>query len=161
MTYLAPVVGDSIQINTYNRWEQAFQIYSNIITAQFPEKASELLQYNHTIHMVSTTYVWENIYAYNREFRHHISRHPERSWSIILQQAWTMLLKDRQRSDGSNSFFQKGGFGSGGHQNKKDREPCRHFNKGHCTYGLSCPYDHRCSVKKCRKFGHGVHICHL
>ena len=77
MTYLAPVAGDSIQINTYNRWEQAFRIYSNIITAWFPEKASELLQYNHTIHMASMTYVWENVYAYDREFRHHISHHPE------------------------------------------------------------------------------------
>ena len=48
-----------------------------------------------------------------------------------------------------------------GVKKKKDREPCRHFNKGRCTYGLSCHYDHRCSVKKCRKFGHGVHICHL
>ena len=30
-----------------------------------------------------------------------------------------MLLKDWQCSDGSYSFFQKGGFGSGGCQKKK------------------------------------------
>ena len=31
------------------------------------------------------------------------------------------------------------------------------FNKGKCTAGLSCKYDHRCL--ECGKFGHGEHIC--
>ena len=70
-----------------------------------------------------------------------------------------MLLKDRLRND--NSFFQKGSFGSGGKQNRKDKEPCKRFNKGRRTFGLSCRYDHRCSVKKCEKFGHGAHVCQL
>ena len=43
----------------------------------------------------------------------------------------------------------------------RDSEPCRRFNKGRCTFGLSCKFDHRCSVKKCGKFGHGAHQCRL
>ena len=93
-------------------------MYSNILTAKFPSKASELLQYNHVIHTASVTYHWENVYAYDREFRQHISRHPARSWVVILQQAWTMLLKDRLCSD--NHFFQKGHHPGG--KQKQERQ---------------------------------------
>ena len=57
----------------------------------------ELTQYNHVIHTTSMSYIWDNVYAYDKEFRYRIARHPTRSWSVILQQAWTMLIKDRVR----------------------------------------------------------------
>ena len=85
-------------------------------------------------------------------------RHPEKSGGVILQQAWTMLLKDRIHNH-SNQLFQKGNLPR--NKSKKDKEPCKRFNWGKCTFGLSCKFDHRCSVPKCGKFGHGAHICHL
>ena len=45
--------------------------------------------------------------------------------------------------------------------NKGRKELCKRFNKGRCSYGLACIFDHRCSVPKCRKFGHGAHMCRL
>ena len=153
MTYFAPVDRDTIQISSYGKWEQAFRVYSNILTSKFPTKSTELLQYNHTIHTASMSYIWENVYAYDREFRQHVGHHPSQTWSVILQQAWTMLLKDRIKSQ--ENFFHKSGGG------KSKKEPCRRFNKGSCTFGLSCKYDHRCAIKKCGKFGHGAHICRL
>ena len=54
-------------------------------------------------------------------------------------------------------MFQKGSHSGG----KKRGEPCNRFNKGICMYGLSCHYDHHCSVKSSGKWGHGVHICRL
>ena len=128
VTFLAPV-GECegwregvAQINSYLKWEQAFRVYSNILTTHYPAKVTELLQYNHTIHTASTSYVWENVYSYDKEFQHHISRHPYRAWNIILQQAWTMLLKDWLKH--YNNLFQKGNHP----RNKKDKEPCRRFN---------------------------------
>ena len=90
------VVGN---ISSFARWEQAFRVYSNIYTRQFPQRASELIQYNHVIHTTAMTYAWNNVYAYNINFRLHMSRHPQRSWSVILQQAWNLRLKDRHRED--------------------------------------------------------------
>ena len=105
-TYLSPVSDrDNVQINSYSKWEQAFRVYANVLTSRFPTKATELLQYNHTIQTASFSYYWDNVSAYDKEFRQHIARHPERSWSVILQQAWTMLLKDRICN--SNHLFQK------------------------------------------------------
>ena len=156
-SFLSPVSDrDNLSINTYNRWEQAFRIYSNIITSKFPGKATELLQYNHTIHMASTSYSWDNVYLYDKEFRYHISRHPYHSWSVILQQAWTMLLKDRIKYDNN---YQRNGQRSSGKGYGGNKEICKHFNRGKCTFGLSCRYDHRCAMPKCGKFGHGAHIC--
>ena len=157
MTFLSPVADrDNMQITSFGRWEQAFCVFANIITTRYPAKAPELLQYSYTIHMASTSYVWDNVYSYDKEFRRHISRFPMRSWNVILQQVWTMLLKDRLKGDGGASH--KGGPPSTG---KGKREPCRRYNKGKCTFGLSCNYDHRCSVLKCGKFGHGAHICRM
>ena len=95
-------------------------------------------------------YMWDNVYLYDVEFRIHISQNPERHWSTILQQAWSMFLKDRV----------KYGKGSGDSKNRsRTREPCRRFNKGNCTYGINCKFDHRCSIPNCGKLGHGAHIC--
>ena len=146
---------DDVQIVSYFKWEQAFRIYSNVLTSKFPNKSTELLQYHHTIHTASMAYVWENVYAYDKEFRQHIGRHPMRAWNVILQQAWTMLLKDRLKQD--NMFFQRGPKGG----NKGGKEICKCFNRGKCTFGSSCKFDHRCAIPKCNKFGHGAHICHL
>ena len=103
-TFWSPV-SESVSINCYNRWEQAFRIYSDIFTRKHPTRSSELIQYNHIIHTISSTYVWENVYAYDKEFRLHIGKHPEHSWSVILQQARSMRLRD-QLSKSDNSFYQ-------------------------------------------------------
>ena len=102
--FLSPMADrENVNITSYVKWEQALRVFSNILTSQYPYKSPKLLQYNHTIHTASMSYHWENVYSYDREFRHHISRHPTRSWGVILQQAWTMILKDRIKSD--NGLF--------------------------------------------------------
>ena len=140
-------------INSFTKWEQAFRVFSNVYTQAYPGKSSELIQYNHTIYTAAQNFVWENVYAYDKEFRIHISNFPQRSWSVILQQAWTMCLKDRvYRQDENRS-------GNGKHKFK--REACKRFNKGLCKKGFNCKYEHRCTVPDCTKLGHGVHICQM
>ena len=134
-------------ISSYLKWHQAFRIYSDILTSRHPHKANELFQYEHVIHAASQNY--QNVYAYDKDFRLHISQYPQRTWAIILQQAYSMRLKDKLRSD--NNYFAKG---SG---NNVRKEECRLFQKGKCNYGANCKYDHRCTV--CNKFGHGAYSC--
>ena len=101
-------------ISSFNKWEQAFRVFTDIYTREFPNCSAELIQYNHVIHTAALTYSWDNVCRYDRQFRVHMSNHPTRSWSIILQQAWSMTLKDKhgntaqmsgkdQRSKGGNS----------------------------------------------------------
>ena len=73
--YLVPAndSGSSGGIHSYGKWDQAFRVYSDIITSPFPDKAQELIQYNHSIHTASQTFIWENMYLYDKDFRIHIS----------------------------------------------------------------------------------------
>ena len=140
---------DITGIANFNRWEQAFRVYSNVYLKEHPDRAAELIQYNHIIFSASSTFVWDNVYQYDKEFSMHLSSFPERSWGIILQQAWSMCLKDRLYHHGSNKQQHNGSKGK--------KEICQRFNKGLCTAGRNCKYDHRCLG--CGKFGHGIHIC--
>ena len=71
-TFFVPVTDrESTQISDFGRWEQAFQIFSNVYTTKYPNKAPELIQYNHVIHTASLSYTWDNVYHYDKEFRLH------------------------------------------------------------------------------------------
>ena len=122
-------------------------MYSNIYLREHPERATELVQYNHIICTAASAYTWENVYTYDHEFRIHMGNFPQKSWGLILQQAWTMFLKDRLRSNGP-----------GGSQFRQKKEICKRYNKGLCTAGMGCKYDHKCL--ECGTFGHEAYICH-
>ena len=66
--------GSAFNITSFHRWEQAFRVLSNIYTRQYPHRAAELIQYNHVIHTASMTYSWNNVYAYDIDFRLHMSK---------------------------------------------------------------------------------------
>ena len=119
--YLIPANETPLGIASYAKWDQAFRIYSDVITSRYPGKAHELIQYNHVIHTASQTYVRDNVYMYDKDFRIHISRNPSRSWAVILQQSWTMRIKDRH-----NHAHNRTGNGSN-ISNGKSKDYCRRF----------------------------------
>ena len=126
-------------------------MFSHIYMPFHPNRAEELIQYNHIIHTAAQIFAWENVYRYDREFRTHMSRHHlNRSWGVILQQAWSMFLKDKIDRTGQD---QRGSSGGG-----TRRKLCSDYNSGNCTFGKKCCFDHRCSF--CNKFGHGAYNCH-
>ena len=152
-SFFIPAERENSGITNFNKWEQAFRVFMNIFTKEYPDRVTELIQYNHIIFTAAASYQWDNVYTYDKEFRAHMSNFPSRSWAVILQQAWTMYIKDRIRHNDQNAG--RNGFGFGG--NKRRKEECRHFNKGKCTAGLGCRYDQCCL--ECGKFGHGALIC--
>ena len=139
-------------INSYSMWNQAFCVFTNIYTSRFPYKAVELTQYNHVIRTAASTYKWSNVYRYDIDFRIHMSRNPLRSWSVILQLSWSLRLKEKLRLDEHRDDR----YGNGD-RGKTRQDICWRYNRGRCTYGNSCKFDHKCSV--CLKFGHGAHNC--
>ena len=90
-----------------------------------------------------------------------MSKHPECNWAIILQQAWSMKLKDRivhQEGFQQFSLVANSNNGRATPPSAKFNEACRRYNKGKCKYGPSCHYEHKCSY--CGKFGHPILKCH-
>ena len=159
--YYVPV-NENTQISNFYRWEQAFRVFSNVFTKFHPQRSSKLIEYNHTIHTISQSYVWENVYMYDKDFRIHISHNPQRYWSVILQQAWSLRLKDKINVSNQGAA-RSSGSPSRGHNSNQDAngdkipEPCRRYNKGRCPFGAACHFKHRCSF--CFKFGHSILHC--
>ena len=143
---------DAISITNFAKWEQAFRVYFDIYSRAHQTRASELLQYCHVINTISTQYIWDNVYMYDKDFRLHMARHPDRSWAIILQQTWSVRLRERLHLNHNNNT-------PGANKNYKSRlgEVCRRYNRGRCSYSTSCRYEHRCSF--CNKFGHPLIHC--
>ena len=77
-TYFAPVSErERSMISNFSKWEQAFRIYSTILTRTYPGRASEFIQYNHIIYTASLSFTWDNVYLYDKEFRMHVSKFPQ------------------------------------------------------------------------------------
>ena len=144
------------RINSFAKWEQAFRIYSDIYGKGHPSRTTELIEYSHLIYTASLSYVWDNVYRYDIDFRLHMGMFPNRSWSIILQQAWSIRLKDKLKFNSSDTRNFGGAITPSKHDDGWDNL-CKRFNKGKCNFGPSCRFEHRC--KYCRKFGHGMHVC--
>ena len=107
------------------------------------------------VHSASTSFVWDNMYQYDKDFRMHMERHPQRSCSLILQQAWLFRLRDRHGTRGESTTSHSNNHANNNKYGKK--EPCWRYNQGHCTYGNKCKFEHKCVV--CGKFGHGAFNC--
>ena len=152
-TYFVPAVDRNVpSINSFNRWDQAFMIFANIYLNTHQNRSSELLEYQYAIHTASTGFPWENVYSYDRDFRLHMAKYPTRSWAMILQQAWSMRLMNR------GAGVAPADNPRGGQNDKRARKDiCWRFNRGKCTYGPNCRFEHKCNI--CLKFGHGAHIC--
>ena len=156
LSYWIPVAEKEVTtINSFYRWEQAFRVFSNIYMEAYPGKAGELIQYNHVIHTASQTFSWDNVYRYDREFRIHMSKHHlAQSCGVILQQAWSMYLKDKiNAGEGGFGSSKNQSGGSNGSTPNARHKLCFNYNAGNCSYGHRCRFDHRCSF--CNKFGHG------
>ena len=150
-TYWVPYADrENLTVNSYAQWDLAFRVFSNIYTTAYPGCATELLQYQHLIYSASQNYIWDNVYTYDIDFCLHMSRHPEWSWAMILQQAWSFRLKDRL------SLF-KDSRHNGNSSGKGRPRYCIKFNQGYCEYGSGCKFEHCCST--CGKFGHGAFNC--
>ena len=72
MSYWILAFDKSSSINSFTRWDQAFRIFLDVYTSRFPERTSELIQYGHIIQTASYSFIWENVYLYDREFQRHM-----------------------------------------------------------------------------------------
>ena len=87
-----------------------------------------------------------------------MEKFPSRSWGVILQQAWTMFLKDRVVLTPNNASKQ-GNHTQSGEQQKSGvvRKLCFPYNRRFCKFGSRCKFEHKCGL--CGKFGHGAFNC--
>ena len=129
-TYWIPASDrEQTSINSIEKWDQAFRVYSKIYVKFNPSRSEELVEYSFIFHSAAGTFSWNNVYTYDKLFRMHITKHPEKNWGIILHQAWSFCLTEKiQQANG-------GLWGSSGKNNdnvKKSGKICYKYNRGKC-----------------------------
>ena len=152
-TYWAPHVDKKQKITNIHMWDQAFRVYMAIYTRRYPMEAAEMAQYVHTIHHAANKYTWENVAYYDFIFRKNMAKNPTRSWGKTFGHMWNIALTDPIKPNTSNHFQRNQTNGGGG----SFKKPCWKFNKGSCSYGINCRFQHRCT--QCGGTSHGANSC--
>lgn len=157
-TFFVPAGEREIKdILSYKTWEIAFKIFMGIFNEKWPDRMNELLQYSHIIQTASQNHPWECVYNYDISFREIMSEQPNTHWGVISQQTWSLQLGEGNvKTSPPTSFTHERETIS--RESGRSRNPCWKFNKGRCTHGDKCEFDHRCS--HCGKRGHGKHECY-
>ena len=151
-SYMLPTSEEKpVKIHNVYMWEKAFRIYMAIYTQEHPTKATEMVQYIHTIHHAASKYIWENVAYYDRVFRQMMAKNPNRSWGKIFTQMWNICLCDPlgPKNNNHNNHKILGG-------KKANKNVCWRFNKGNCNYP-NCMFAHRCTY--CGGTNHGANSC--
>ena len=151
------------KISGIRKWEQAFRVYAAIYSKANPHRAAEIWQYVYIINLASNSFSWDNVACYDYAFRQLMARHPERSWSTIFQQMWSLSMRDpvHRNSTGGGQQFGLGqdrGNNSGNQHGRNNRDRyCWKFNKNRCNFGTRCRFEHNCYY--CDGHGHGLFNC--
>lgn len=154
MSYFVPADKDSAkEINCYKQWEIAFRVFMGIYISKWPARADELLEYSHVIQTASLTYPWESVFNYDIAIREIITENPNCLWGKICQHTWALEI-----GEPSNKTGVPAAAGQSKQAFKQAKRICWRFNKGRCTFGEQCEYDHKCSV--CGGRNHGRHNCY-
>lgn len=148
---VAPAVDkDAVIINCFKKCELAFDVYAGVFTRAHPRRGPEMLEYKHIIRRAADTYVWTNVYNYDKIHRTHMQRNPGQTWSKKHKDAWSDHVK----------IYKNAALMTGQElvNPGRKRKPCRFFNKnGKCNKGSNCEFDHKCAF--CGMYGHGKHNC--
>ena len=138
----------SKEIPNFNIWAKAFRTYAAIYVAKYPEKAVDMLKYEHMIHDASLRFQWTAVLTYDVYFREYISADPTVSWGITNSELYTDCFTGKALPTYKPNLFGKPKQGSA-------PKPCFQY-KSKCTW-KNCKFQHRCS--KCGKHGHPAFQC--
>lgn len=158
--FLAKKEEEITEISNYAKWRSAFGVYVAIYLKENPQRSAEVHQYISEIESAAITYVWSNVYGYDKMFRLRIAKKPHKSWATTHQKAWNTFMRDR-RHNGQNypaKYPHSGGNQSTKKQSKNKKKPCWIFNKkGNCKFGENCRFENKCS--NCGSIDHGAINC--
>ena len=104
---------------------------------------------NDQVDQRENVYIFIYLYLYDIIHRRLMGKNPNRSWSAIFLQALGVRLRDpltrpsAYQSNGNNNNVSLGTQPKPGRSKSKD--VCWICNKGRCSYGQNCRFEHKCA----------------
>lgn len=125
------------------------RIMSRLLNEDPRFSAQNYLRYTEMIGELAARYTWQSVLLFDDEYRQRQAKIGF-DWGTDAPHLGTVMLRDRERS----SAFPAGRKITGSSFRRfPGKEICRQFNRGACSYGTSCLYDHSCAV--CGHRDHG------
>lgn len=72
--YVSPLDKDPQTINSYRKWQVGFRVFQAVYVAAHPERALQLIQYHKMINEMVSTWIWENVFSYDKRHRRLMAR---------------------------------------------------------------------------------------
>ncbi len=157
-------------ITSVHAWTSAFLIYMSIYLEAHPSRTQELIRYANLIRTIASRFSGWAWRSYDQQFRARQESHPQRSWSLIDGELWSVYVTSASASPWNTSFRQRGGFrqqtrprGFGRVENMQagfrpaNEKVCFDFNRQSSCSRKGCIYSHKCS--QCKESGHGAVNC--
>ena len=115
------------------------------------DKVLDLLKYEKMIQDARRSFKWDSVLAYDYQFCQYITEYPTMSWGIKNAELYLEYF------NGYTALPPKvpKNFSPGNHPKGSGTLICNNFNKGLCTWGKSCKFEH-----KCKSTGHPAIKCH-
>lgn len=154
--HVPPLEREGNNVNSFKKWQIAFKVFMAVYIEEHPDRVKkplEFIQYMQMIEEMTTTWIWENVYKYDKKHRRMMQQFPRRHWHVPYQSAKGVLKTTHAMNINVGNSKNRKSTSSG--RGKKDI--CRNFNRGKCSYGASCRYDHKCAT--CGRFGHNALQC--
>ena len=73
-------------------WNKAFHILTEIYCMKYPAHCMQLLQFSGCLNNLSGKFLFDQVYAYDKEFRADLEWFPDKPWDQIDQQLWSLSL---------------------------------------------------------------------
>lgn len=145
-------------INTIEKWTDAFIVFMSIYLAVHPEKTQGLLKYMQSMRLGASRIHGLGWKDYDQQFRLRLSYDPTKSWDTVDNELWLMyMVSDGGNSSGSNLTTPAPGQANVAYKSNSYNK-CYNYNyKGLCDRS-PCTYKHVCF--KCSQ-NHPVFMCTL
>ena len=152
--------GVTIKMNTKPKLEKvspsAWIVANSRILAALMAKDSTFdvaayLKYTEMIGELGCRFTWHSVLLFDEEYRQRQTAEGF-PWGTDAPHLATVVLRDRASTTTAGGKPKSGGGGNNSNGQRPRRpvgptgkEVCMQYNRGACTYGLRCVYDHACS----------------
>ena len=144
----------TLRINSFSSWLDAWNIYIATVVAHNPSRAAELLGYQRLIHSASkhfNTSAWLN---YDMQFRTLAASNPQLQWNLCHSELWLDNLTSQTCSFSPNTCWPCTYCGSTSHF--PDRCPHCPFRTVHLSNDNASQRDNGSRLLICRDFNNSI-----
>ena len=80
------------KLDGWAAWNKAFCMFTEIYCMKYPDRSIKLLQYSGRLNNLVGKFPFDQVYAYDKEFRADLECFPDKPWDQIDQQLWSLTL---------------------------------------------------------------------